>query len=107
MQYLHTFFLSFFFVHYFHHVWAISSKTLISTLGFFVFVILVSDVVTLPPIAIEGVHWARDGPKFACKVDGYDASYMVKYNLVQHLQVCHNVLWNWANPNAHLLERKA
>jgi hypothetical protein len=35
-----------------------------------VFIFLVSNVVTLPPIAIEGVHWARDGPKFVCKVDG-------------------------------------
>ncbi len=35
-----------------------------------VFVFLVSNVVTLPPIAIEGVHWARDGPKFVYKVDG-------------------------------------
>jgi hypothetical protein len=45
-----------------------------------------------PLVAIEGVHWARDGPKFACRVDGYDASYMAKYNLVRHLQVSHNVV---------------
>jgi uncharacterized membrane protein len=51
---------------------------------FFVFVILVSNVVA-PPIALECVHWARDGPKFSYKVDGCNASYMVKYNLVQHL----------------------
>jgi hypothetical protein len=36
-------------------------------------------------VAIEGVHWAKDGPKFACRVDGYDASYTAKYNLVRHL----------------------
>jgi uncharacterized membrane protein len=52
---------------------------------FFVFVILVLDMVALPPIALKSVHWARDGPKFACRVDGCDASYTVKYNLVQHL----------------------
>jgi hypothetical protein len=49
-------------------------------------------VVGPPLIAIEGVHWARDGPKFACRVDGCDASCMAKYNLVQHLQACHNVV---------------
>jgi hypothetical protein len=49
------------------------------------------DVVALPPIAIEGVHWAKDGPKFVCKVDGCDASYTTKYNLIQHLQTHHNV----------------
>ncbi len=36
------------------------------------------DVVALLPVAIEGVHWARDGPKFVCKVDGCDASYTTK-----------------------------
>jgi hypothetical protein len=66
---------------------------------------LVSDVVAPPPIA-EGVtidvvaplataikcfHWAKDGPKFVCKVDGCNASYIAKYNLVQHLWTCHNV----------------
>jgi hypothetical protein len=25
-------------------------------------------------VAIEGVHWAKDGPKFACSIDGCDAS---------------------------------
>jgi len=78
-----------------------------SPIKFFVFVILVSDLVALPPIAIEGVHWARDGPKFAYKVDECDASCMANYNLVQYLQVCHNVLWSQTNPDAHLLGRKA
>jgi hypothetical protein len=49
-------------------------------------------VVALPLVAIKGVHWARDGPKFAYKVDGCDASYTTKYNLVQHLRTCHNVV---------------
>jgi hypothetical protein len=43
---------------------------------------LVSDVVAPLMVAIEGVHWAKDGPKFACNVDGCDASYMAKDNLV-------------------------
>ncbi len=47
-------------------------------------------MVAFPTIAIEGVHSAKDGPKFAYCVDGRDASYMTKYNLV-HLQACHNV----------------
>jgi hypothetical protein len=51
---------------------------------FFLF-FLVLDVVALPLIAIEGVHWARDGPKFVCKVDGCNASNTPKYNLVWHL----------------------
>jgi len=52
---------------------------------------MISNVVTPPPIAIEGVHWARDGPKFAYRVDGCDASYIAKYNLVWHFQAHHNV----------------
>ncbi len=51
----------------------------------------ISDVVAPPPVAIKGVQWVMDGPKFACNVDGCDASYMAKYNLVRHLRVCHNV----------------
>jgi hypothetical protein len=31
---------------------------------------MVSNVVAPPLVAIEGVHWARDGPKFVCRVDG-------------------------------------
>jgi hypothetical protein len=49
------------------------------------FCFFISNLVALPPIAIEGVHWTRDGPKFAYKVDGCDASYIAKYNLVWHL----------------------
>jgi hypothetical protein len=49
---------------------------------FIVFVFLVLDAVAPPPVAIEGVHWAKDGPKFVYKVDGCDASYKTKYNLV-------------------------
>ncbi len=51
----------------------------------FILFFLVSDVVAPPPIAIEGVNWTGDGPKFAYRVDGCDASYTTKYNLVQHL----------------------
>jgi len=47
-----------------------------------VFVFLVSDAIAPPPIAIKGVHWAKDGPKFARNVDGYDASCTAKYKLV-------------------------
>jgi len=59
---------------------------------FFVFVILVLDVVALPPVALKSVYRARDGLKCACKVDGCDASYMAKYNLVRHLSMHHNVV---------------
>jgi hypothetical protein len=52
---------------------------------------LVLDVVAPCPVAIKGVHWAKDGPKFACNIDGCNASYLVEYNLVWHLLVCHNV----------------
>jgi hypothetical protein len=62
-----------------------------SHIKFLVFVFLVSNVVALLQVAIEGVYWARDGPKFVCKIDGCGASYTTKYNLVQHLQTCHNV----------------
>jgi hypothetical protein len=50
-----------------------------------VFIFLVSDVVAPPLVVIEGVHWAKDGPKFVCRVNRCDASYTSKYNLVQHL----------------------
>jgi hypothetical protein len=46
------------------------------------FCFLILNVVAFP---IKGVHWARDGPKFACVVDGGDASYIAKYNLVRQL----------------------
>jgi len=58
-----------------------------------VFVFLISNVV-----AIEGVHWAKDGPKFSYNIDGCDASYMAKYNLVQHLWACHNVTMELSKP---------
>jgi hypothetical protein len=58
-------------------------------LGFFI--ILVSNVVALPLIALEGVHWARDGVKFPCKVHGCTMIYIGKYNLVWHLRVWKNV----------------
>jgi len=64
---------------------------LILTLYFYAYVFLVSNVVAPPIVAIEGVHWAKDGPKFSCSVNGRDAFYMIKCNLVQHLQVRHNV----------------
>jgi hypothetical protein len=55
-------------------------------------------VVTPPSVAIKGVHWARDGPKFAYRVDGCDASYMTKYNLMQHLWAHHNVTMELNKP---------
>ncbi len=53
---------------------------LILMLGFSI--ILVSDVVTPPLVALEGVHWARDGAKFTCKVHRCNVTYIAKYNLV-------------------------
>ncbi len=67
-----------------------------------IFVLLVSNVVAPLVVAMEGVHWARDGPKFACRVDGYDAFYAAKYNLVQHLW-----LWSSINSDTHLFRRRA
>jgi hypothetical protein len=55
---------------------------LIITLCFFIFVILVSNVVAPHLVPLEGVHWARDGAKFASKVHGCDVTYIAKYNLV-------------------------
>ncbi len=51
-----------------------------------------------PQVAIEGVHWAKDGPKFVCKLDGCGASYTTEYNLVRHLQACHNVTMELGKP---------
>ncbi len=65
---------------------------------FFIFVILVLDVVAPPLVMIDSVHWAKDGSKFACSVDGCDVSYMAKYNLVWHLQVHHNVVMKSSKP---------
>jgi hypothetical protein len=56
-----------------------------SHINFFCFVNLVSNVVVHPLVALEGVHWARDGAKFACKVHGCNVTYTAKYNLIQHL----------------------
>jgi len=50
-----------------------------------VFVFFSLNVVAPPLVAIKGVYRAKDGPKFAYNIDGCDASYMAKYNLVQHL----------------------
>jgi hypothetical protein len=56
-------------------------------------------VVAPPSVAIEGVHWAKDGPKFAYKIDWCDASYIAKYNLVRHLWVHHNVTMEPERPS--------
>jgi hypothetical protein len=53
---------------------------------FFVFVILVLNVVAFPLVALEGLHWPRDGAKFVHKVHGCNVTYIAKYNLIQHLQ---------------------
>jgi hypothetical protein len=53
---------------------------------------LVLDAITPPPISIKGVHWAKKISKWACRVGGCDASYITKYNLLQHLRLCHNVV---------------
>jgi len=55
-------------------------------------------VVAFPPVAIEGVHWAKDGPKFVCKVVRCDAPYTSKYNLVQHLWAHCNVTMEPGKP---------
>jgi hypothetical protein len=52
---------------YLHHHFIQNVNSHISS---FAFVILVSDVVVHPLITLEGVHWAKDGAKFACKVHG-------------------------------------
>jgi len=38
-----------------------------------------------------GGYWAKDGVKFACKVDGCEVTYNTKYNLVLHLWAQHCV----------------
>jgi hypothetical protein len=53
---------------------------------------LVSNVVAPHLVALEDVHWARDGAKFAFKVHGCNVTYIAKYNLVQHLQMQHNAI---------------
>jgi len=48
-----------------YHMWAnLHFKMLILTLGL-LFFFLVSDAIAPPPISIKGVHWARDGTKWA------------------------------------------
>ncbi len=56
---------------------------------------LVSEAVARPPVALEGVHWARDGTKFVCWVDGCNMT--TKYNLVCHLWAHHNVIMELGN----------
>jgi len=46
---------------------------------------LVSNAIAPPLVILEG------GPKFTYMVDGCDACYMAKYNLVQDLWAHHNV----------------
>ncbi len=55
-------------------------------------------MVALPLVAIESVHWAKDGPNFSCNIDGCATSYMAKYNSVWHLQVHHNVTMELGKP---------
>ncbi len=60
-------------------------------------------MVGLPLVAIKGVHWVKDGPKFACNVDGCDASDTAKYNLYS---ICEHVTmlpWSRASVDTHLL----
>jgi hypothetical protein len=78
---------------------------LIFTLGLlYLFFILV--VVARPPIAIEGVHWVKDEPKFVYKVDGCDASYIAKYNLVWHLRAHHNVTMELGKPRCPSIQEE-
>jgi hypothetical protein len=58
------------------------------------------------PIAIEGVHWTRDGLKFACKVGGCDASYTATYNLVWHLWAHHNVTMELGTPRCPFIQEQ-
>jgi hypothetical protein len=62
-------------------------------------------MVVLPLVVVEG--WAKDGPKFAYRVNGCDVFYITKYNLVQHLRVRHNVIMELGFKVVHLFGRKA
>jgi hypothetical protein len=65
---------------------------------FFVFVILVSSVVTPPLVTLEAIHWARDGSIFVCRIDGCDASYWPNttwYGIFGHATIW---LWSWTSP---------
>jgi hypothetical protein len=59
---------------------------------------LLSNMVAPLLVAIKGVHWAKDGPKFACIIDGCDASHTANYNLVWHLRMCHNATMELGKP---------
>jgi hypothetical protein len=61
-------------------------------------------MVAILSVTIDSVHWARDGPKFACKVNGCNESYITKYNLVQ--QTHHNVVMEPRFKVAHLFGRR-
>ncbi len=105
-QYPHLVFLFFYlFMQYPHHVLifylSIQYQIIVKGITFihninchirsFVFVFLISNAVAPPLIAPKGIHWAKDGPNFACRVDGCDASYTTKDNLVRHLWTCHTL----------------
>ncbi len=49
-------------------------------------------MVVLPPVVVKGVHWTRDWPKFAYRVNGCDVSYIAKYNSIRHLRMRDNVV---------------
>jgi hypothetical protein len=71
MHYPHPFYLSFIFLCNTFIMYRLTFiQNINSHISFFAFVILVSNVVVHPPITLEGVHWAKDGAKFACKVHG-------------------------------------
>ncbi len=91
------FFFFYLSMQYLHHVHNFNPKYYFSHYVFF-FVFLVLNVVAPPPVAMKGVHWAKDGPKLFCSVDGCNVSYIVKYNLVWHLQVHHNVTMEPGKP---------
>ncbi len=63
-------------------------------------------MVAPPLITMEGVHWARDGTKFVYRVDGCDASYMAKYNLIRHLWACHNVTMESGKPGCPSIQKE-
>jgi len=80
---------------------------LIITLGSLFLTFLVLDVVALCSVTIEGVHRAKDGPKFACRVNGCNASYTTKYNLVWHLRAHNIVTMEPKSLDAHIFKGKA
>jgi hypothetical protein len=64
------------------------------------------DVVAPPQVAIEGVPWAKDGAKCFCRINGCDALYIAKYNLVQCLQTCHNVTMELGKPKHPFIHKQ-